>query len=736
MMEFQAGSAIQIVDYDGNWNPKLFKYVEDTGLVKVGKEYATVGVLGCQSSGKSTLLNLMFGTPFEVMNDDERRQTTQGIWLARAVEMPIFVLDIEGTDSAERGDDHMAFERKSSLLAVALCDVVVVNMWEHDVGRHDAANYTLLKTVFEVNLQLRSDETKTLLMFVLRDHSTTPLTRLAASLKKDMDHLWQGATKPDRWADTNFSELFDTEFVSLPHKVHQPDKFRSEVADLRARFSFDDLLRPIYRKGVPADGFADYASRLWEQIISCKDVDIPTTRTLLAVYRCDELARAATESFHLALQSLQTRVLEGVVPHFSSEIHTAMQNAIREFDELGRRYDDTVYKERRDVLMRALVLDAETLFRKQLKRAHEMVVAKLKAILAQTKENFAGAARVAVTDAMHTFSQLAQESVVESSGWQFNDEQELLQATLDEEVALERGAREKRLLDDAKHEIEAALVAADDILNKAELDTWSKATSLLVKALQDGVVPAEAKLRELGVSNDAAVIRCVHLAERARSALLAVARGSAAFAAPRLKQRFDQHFHFDADRVPRVFTGNLDISALYVVARDKALEMLDVIAVATIPSPVQLLREAGLDAPEDISGPADCKEVLLTAQRKSELASSLEQEARATVREARQLQEAARASVRAPFWMYMALVVLGWNELMAVLFNPFYLLLTVIVVTAYLVYGDDIWKLAKPVISMIVRQVALRAPGVVTAAPAAIAALNSNKDGEEKEKGE
>lgn len=39
-----------------------------------GTDYRTVAVIGCQSSGKSTLLNLLFDTTFEVMDESRGRQ--------------------------------------------------------------------------------------------------------------------------------------------------------------------------------------------------------------------------------------------------------------------------------------------------------------------------------------------------------------------------------------------------------------------------------------------------------------------------------------------------------------------------------------------------------------------------------------------------------------------------------------------------------------------------------------
>ena len=45
-------------------------------------------------------------------------------------------------------------ERKSALFSLATASILIVNMFESDVGRYNGANYGLLKTVFEVNLKL------------------------------------------------------------------------------------------------------------------------------------------------------------------------------------------------------------------------------------------------------------------------------------------------------------------------------------------------------------------------------------------------------------------------------------------------------------------------------------------------------------------------------------------------------------------------------------------------------
>jgi len=98
------------------------------------------------------------------MSEQERRQTTKGIWMSvnkrrAATDGPdgmaenILIMDVEGTDGRERGEDQ-DFERKSALFALATSEVLIVNIWEHQVGLYQGANMGLLKTVFEVNLQL------------------------------------------------------------------------------------------------------------------------------------------------------------------------------------------------------------------------------------------------------------------------------------------------------------------------------------------------------------------------------------------------------------------------------------------------------------------------------------------------------------------------------------------------------------------------------------------------------
>ena len=68
------------------------------------------------------------------------------------------VMDLEGNDGRERGEDDTNFERQTALFALSVADVLLVNIWCHDIGREQGSGKPLLKTIFQVGAgRLRSN---------------------------------------------------------------------------------------------------------------------------------------------------------------------------------------------------------------------------------------------------------------------------------------------------------------------------------------------------------------------------------------------------------------------------------------------------------------------------------------------------------------------------------------------------------------------------------------------------
>ncbi|GAU49078.1 hypothetical protein TSUD_406840 [Trifolium subterraneum] len=264
-------------------------------MASLGVSYTVVSIMGPQSSGKSTLLHNLFHTKFREMDASRgRSQTTKGVWIDKChgIEPLTIAIDLEGTDGRERGEDNTTFEKQSTLFALAVSDIVLINMWCHDIGREQAANKPLLKTVFQVMMRLFSPR-KTTLFFVIRDKTKTPLENMEPILREDIQKIWDSVPKPQAHVHTPLSEFFNVEVTALSSYEDKEDKFKEEVAQLQQRFYHSIApggLAGDRRGVVPASAFSFSAQQIWNVIRENKDLDLPAHKVMIATVRCDEIA--------------------------------------------------------------------------------------------------------------------------------------------------------------------------------------------------------------------------------------------------------------------------------------------------------------------------------------------------------------------------------------------------------------------------------------------------------------
>jgi len=233
----------QLVTHDGDLPEQpLSAYLDNLGATQWSSKYQVVAIMGPQSSGKSTLMNHVFGTDFQEMDESMgRSQTTKGVWLAKSPKDnaygPTLVMDLEGTDGRERGEDDTKFEKQSSLFAMAAADTLLVNIWCHDIGRENASGKPLLKTIFQVILKIFNPK-KTTLLFVIRDKtSKTPMDALVRDMRTDLESIWRSVTKPSKHAKASFDDFFTLQFTSLPHYEYAQTQFVEEANALYGRFA-------------------------------------------------------------------------------------------------------------------------------------------------------------------------------------------------------------------------------------------------------------------------------------------------------------------------------------------------------------------------------------------------------------------------------------------------------------------------------------------------------------------
>ncbi|KAF9087631.1 Dynamin-like GTPase that mediates homotypic ER fusion [Mortierella sp. AD031] len=681
---------LHLIDEEKRFSDELSTYIRDKWyLGDAGFTYNLAAIFGSQSTGKSTLLNRLFGTNFDVMNETARMQTTKGIWISQGKDMRVLIMDVEGTDGRERGEDQ-DFERKSALFSVATSEVLIVNMWEHQVGLYNGANMGLLKTVFEVNLQLfggKRGKEKTLLLFVIRDHvGSTPLANLSNTLKADLERIWQGLSKPEGLEDCKISDYFDFMFTTLPHKLLQPEQFEIEVQKLRHLFidasDPNYVFRPQYSKRVPADGLHVYAGSIWEKIMTNKDLDLPTQQELLAQFRCEEIASAAFVVFKDQIKDFRHPIEVGqLVEGLGPRMKLARDVAIKSFDKEASRYLPAVYQRKRTEMLTKANSMLESYFVGQLKNLHKKAVTNFSTQLQQRLKvdgtEFAKAAAATKREATDFFLSGAKAIKLNETDWEYEEELVQLERDLEELAAVQR---EKEL---------SKMLAGLEKLIKKELDEpvklaldqpgpgmWGRIMTIYRRTSEDAEVLLKKKCKTFEVQAEELETLVLNLRRQSWVLLTMKVQEESidGLILYKLLSRFEETFQRDGHGLPRVWNPTDDIDTPFRKAREETIELIPLYAKINTLDPITDTHLA-LESSDDFD--FDQSLQVLSETRQQELSTQFKRKADASYVEAKRSIVATQAKI--PVWVGAALIILGWNEFVTLITSPLYLSLTMMV---------------------------------------------------------
>ncbi|KAL7926656.1 root hair defective 3 GTP-binding protein [Trichoderma austrokoningii] len=747
----------QVIDEEKEFNPNLNDYLQTTRVAEAGFNYHLISVFGSQSTGKSTLLNHLFGTTFSVMSETERRQTTKGIWLSKnkretssGTKMAdnILVMDVEGTDGRERGEDQ-DFERKSALFALATSEVLLINIWEHQVGLYQGANMGLLKTVFEVNMQLflkdKNSTPRSLLFFVIRDHlGVTPLSALQNTLIQDLTKIWSSISKPQGLEQARIEDYFDFGFAALPHKILQGDKFESEVANLGARFSAGHrsnsaeleggILLPEYHRRIPADGLSVYAEGIWDQIVNNKDLDLPTQQELLAQFRCDEISREVLLAFDTVLTPLEEKQAEAsklgkpiVLPDLGAAASEAREKCFKAFEVQASRYHKGVYSRKKQELESKVDGRLKTLYQGQIAAAHKAGVAAFsEAVSNKVKAGqkagggyeFAEIVSNEKKKTTDIFKTEVDGLAIEGVEWtNFVSQSQLFEAELDEVSGKLRKDEIRRLATRVERWVKSRLGDAVGLeFNKlgsgrggsgapeegqkpaTEKDLWDRIWSVFTEVVREAEGRFADRAKSFDASDAEVEVGLWRLRRKSWSALREkieeeVMEGNILL---KLRENFEDKFRYDEAGVPRIWRPTDDIEGIYTKARESTLTLIPLLSKFKLlssqkaPGLIEFIgaQPSGVEAgdEEDLApiGGVDEEEgksleeemTVLSENKRQDLVVRFKKTADGVYVEAK--RSAIGGMTQVPWYFYVLLLVLGWNEIWMVLRNPLMFILLIL----------------------------------------------------------
>lgn len=752
--------AIQVIDENKKFNNDILDYISSSPDRLGLGDYRIVSVFGSQSTGKSTLLNHLFNTNFDVMNEVNRQQTTKGIWLAhspgvnhlakKASSDNILVMDVEGTDGRERGEDQ-DFERKAALFAMATSEILIVNLWETQVGLYQGANMGLLKTVFEVNLSLfgkaksQDNDHKVLLLFVIRDHlGVTPVESLAKTIEQDLLKIWDGLNKPAEVGHFQFYDFFDLAFHALSHKVLQYDKFKSDVRLLGNRFVDKDdkdfLFKPFYHHDIPIEGWTMYAQSCWDQIDNNKDLDLPTQQILVAKFKCDEIATNCLEAFQEKFEAFETDARETVesgvqvkYEEIGKLLLDVRDDILEEYDGQASKYNKVVYNQKREALSAKISERLRGVFNIYTGYLSSSALKELTASLKKRSAKYGSfkekadeltSAAIAVFASSLTLISLGGSLSIAAHVKAFEE-------SVTELVSRQQIVELNSIIGKALKKINNGLSTTIlDEISKPDKETWDRISEKFEELKKSALFKYKA-----GEGYDFGLGTSQHLNGKALTSLdfkawelfdqLIQKYISKENLLNILKDRFDDKFRYDENGVPKLYQNTHELEASFSDSKDYALEALPLLSFARLSNGAEMrpqfdVRNKALqrkyatvsaadDEEDDYEPESDADDdheersfaQILTEREKSEVLTKFRKEADAKFVETK--RSIMQLITQIPLWIYGVIVVLGWNEFMAVLRNPFFFTMLIILGAG----GYVLWQMNLLGPAMLVAQRAL-----------------------------
>ncbi|KAJ0519970.1 putative P-loop containing nucleoside triphosphate hydrolase [Helianthus annuus] len=699
--------SVHLIDGDGTFNAAgLKKFIKEVKLRECGLSYAVVSIMGPQSSGKSTLLNHLFHTDFKEMDAFKgRSQTTKGIWMARCagIEPCTIVMDLEGTDGRERGEDDTAFEKQSALFALAVSDIVLINMWCHDIGREHAANKPLLKTVFQVMMRLFSPR-KTTLIFVIRDKTRTPLENLEPVLREDIQKIWDSVPKPEAHKETPLSTFFNIEVVAFSSYEEKEELFKEQAANLRQRFYHSIAPGGLAgdRQGVvPASGFSFSSEQIWKVIKENRDLDLPAHKVMVATVRCEEIANEKYSAFVTNKDwcELEEAVKSHLVPDFGKKLSSMLETCISSYDDETTFFEDGVRTAKQKQLEEKLLQLVQAAYQLTLEHIRSETLEKFNKAFDSALSEGQGFSKAAInckTSIMKLFDEHCKGAVVKQADWDPSKEREKLSLDLDAHISDVCNAKLSDLSTQYESKLKEALYGPVEALLQATNDeTWPSIRKLFKRETETVVAECSAALSGFDMKEQSKKDFSSKLENYAIDLVEKVAKEEAGRVLYLMKERFTSIFNHDSDQMPRVWSGKEDIRAITKTARLSCLQLLSVLAAIRLDGDADKIQETlilTLLDPTKVAVKSStsndplasstwekvpASRTLITPVQCKSLWSQFQKETEYTVTQAISAQEANKKSSNwlPPPWAIMALFVLGFNEFVTLLRNPLYLIL-------------------------------------------------------------
>ncbi|KAG2221481.1 hypothetical protein INT45_005022 [Circinella minor] len=356
----------QIIDENQEFSDELSTVIEQKWELSEAKlDYHVVSIFGSRYTAGKTC-----------------SQTTQSIWMSRATQLPILLIDVQGPVGPKSNKDQ-DFESKAALFALTTTEVLIFDLREPDLFTN--STISMLENVIQAYLRLfqnpKGARQKTLIITIIRDNEifgqAPPFKEFKENLNNIFNNIWRTLDNKATITTPTIDDFFDFMFFNGSRDpIFSSEQFIKDVTNLQERFidptTSDYVFQPQYHKQIPIDGYHKYVSDIWTQICLNKSLDLSTQQKLLSELRCDEISNDVLKRFEKRFDLLLTRTLEkdDIISDLGYRMRTLQDNTINEYQTRASCYLSEIYQEKEKKLLEKINAKLHVLFDAQLKFLH------------------------------------------------------------------------------------------------------------------------------------------------------------------------------------------------------------------------------------------------------------------------------------------------------------------------------------------------------------------------------
>jgi protein SEY1 len=198
--------------------------------------HLALAVIGPQGTGKSTLLNCLFGESFKEKEKDSVGRTTVGADLRifeKSDTACFLLIDSEGINCPQRLEDfegdkekQVVFDIRRNSFILSVVDVLIVNIMVNQIWHAEASCLKLVKDIADINRKfIRTDTRKKTIIFVIRDFDSEEYDEEAIKQKFEKEIKFNQEDKAE--------DYFVRKYVFIRY-IKLKDQFKEDYESLKS----------------------------------------------------------------------------------------------------------------------------------------------------------------------------------------------------------------------------------------------------------------------------------------------------------------------------------------------------------------------------------------------------------------------------------------------------------------------------------------------------------------------